>query len=184
MQGKGIYVILLGIIAVLTLAVAVLSIFLFVMFNHPSQGSVPLAETAAAVTADEPRLVPAEELRTWNPFATSDNANAPALYDLLPSEDHEKSYVQVTLLVKFDVGKKRAKEDDYAQLVESDAAPEIKQAVALYFKNLTFDDCKSPEAVPKAQDALKETFNRIVDDNAAEELGIVYKVIIENLLPQ
>lgn len=184
MQGKGIYVILLGIIAVLTLAVAVLSIFLFVMFNHPSQGPVEPAATDSAVTAEGPKLVPAEELRTWNPFATSDNANAPALFDLLPSPEHEKSYVQVTLLVKFDVGKKRNNEEDYAQLVESDSAPEIKQAVALYFKNLTFDECKSPEAVPKAQDALKESFNRIVDENAAEELGIVYKVIVENLLPQ
>lgn len=184
MQGKGIYVILLGIIAVLTLAVAVLSIFLFVMFNHPSQGAVTPLETAAEASAEGPKLVPADELKTWNPFATKDNANAPALYDLLPTEGHMNSFVQVTLLVKYDVGKKRENEEAHTKLVESDAAAEIKQACALYFKNLTFEDCKSPEAVPKAQDALKESFNRSVDENAAEELGIVYKVIIENLLPQ
>lgn len=184
MQGKGIYAILLGIIAVLTLAVAVLSIFLFVMFNQPGRAPAEATASIAAATAEDPRLVPAEELRTWNPFATKDNANAPALYDLMPSEGHEKSFVQVTMLVKYDVDKKRKSEEAYAQLVENDSAAEIKQACAMYFKNLTFEDIKSPDAVPKAQDALKESFNRIVDENAAKELGIVYKVIIENLLAQ
>jgi flagellar basal body-associated protein FliL len=183
-QGKGIYAILLGIIAVLTLAVAVLSIFLFVMFNQPGRVPAEASASATAATAEGPKLVPAEELRTWNPFATKDNANAPVLYDLMPSEGHEKSFVQVTLLVKFDVGKKRENEEAYAQLVESDSAAEIKQACSLYFKNLTYEDCKSPDAVPKAQDTLKESFNRIVDESAAKELGIVYKVIIENLLAQ
>ena len=183
MQGKGIYIILLGIIAVLTLTVAVLSIFLFVTFNQAVTPATASSESAAAASG-EPAGVPADQLKTWNPFATKENADASAIIDLKPSEAHEDSYAQVNLLLKYDVGEKRANEEAYTILVETDAAAEIQQALILYFKNLTYEECKAADAIPKAQDHLREEFNRIVDETAGEPRGIVYKVIIKNILPQ
>lgn len=184
MQGKGIYVILLGIIAVLTLSVAVLSIFLFVMFNHPAPGGVQDLAQAEETAEPEIRLVPAEEQRSWNPFATGDNPNAPGLYNLMPSEGRESSFLQVTLLIKYDVGENRELEALHSELVETFSAAEIRQACAMYFRRLTYEEVKAAEAIPQAQDALKEAFNRIIDENAGEPLGIIRKVVIENMLPQ
>ncbi len=183
MEGKGIYIILLGIIAVLTLSVAVLVIFLFVTFNNPAPAAQASAGETAA-TESGPKIIPSDRLKEFNPFATKDDPEAPAVYDLQPSEEHPSSFVQVTLLLKYDVGEKRANEEAYTLLVETEAASEIKQACSLYFKGLTYEECKSPEAVPKAQDHLKEEFNRIIDENKGEKLQIVYKVIIVNMLPQ
>ena len=189
MQGKGIYIILLGIIAVLTLSVAVLSIFLFVTFNQTvATGTVAAAEESGHTSeSGSSRVVPGDELRTWSPFSSGEGEKVtvePAVYDLKPSEGHTGSFVQVTLLMKYDVGVKREHETEYALIVEEESASEIKQACSMYFKGLTYEDCKSPEAIPMAQDALKEEFNRIVDESAGEEIGIVYKVIIENMLAQ
>lgn len=183
MEGKSIYMILLGIIAVLTVAVAVLAIFLFVTFNRPAAG-VPASSESVIASDSGPKLIPADELQTFNPFGTKDNASAPAIFDLKASEGHETAFAQVTILLKYDVSVKRENEVAYKTLVESDSISELKQACSLYFKQLTYEDCKNPDAIPKAQDFLKEEFNRIVDENAAEKLQIVYKVIIENILPQ
>ncbi len=183
MEGKGIYVILLGIIAVLTLSVAVLVIFLFVTFNNPAPATEASAsESSTAETG--PKLVPSDQLVTYNPFGTEKEPEAVAVYDLQPSELHPNSFVQVTMLMKYDVGEKRAKEAEYKALIQEEAASEIKQACSMYFKGLTYEDCKSPEAIPKAQDHLKQEFNRIIDENAGEKIQVVYKVIIENMLPQ
>jgi len=183
LEGKGIYVILLGIIGVLTLTVAVLVIFIFVTFNKPALTAEATADSPIA-TDSGPVLIPADELKTFNPFATKDNASAPAVYDLQASEGHASSFVQVTLLLKYNVGVKRENELTHTTLVQESSVAEIKQACSIYFKGLTYEDCKSPEAIPKAQDFLKEEFNRIVDENAADNIQIIYKVIIENMLPQ
>ncbi len=184
LEGKSIYIILLGIVAVLTLTVAILVIFLFVTFNNPPVAAGQPSEEAIGTDVGAPRMIPADELRTWNPFATADNPNAPAVYDLMPTETHKNSFVQVTLILKYDVGSKRRNEEKHRVLVEEASVSEIKQACSIYFKGLDYEDTKSADAIPKAQDYLIEEINRIVNGNAAEKVDIVYRVIIENMLPQ
>jgi flagellar basal body-associated protein FliL len=184
MAGKGVYVVLLGIIGILSLALAVLIIFIFTTFNSVKMAQAPAAAATEQAQTGEDRIIPNDELEEFNVFGTEKDEGATIVYDLMPSVEHPNSFVQAKILVKFDIGPKGKLLAEREKLVKVQTLAELRQACSIYFKSLTFEDVKSPDAIPKAQEHLKEVFNEIVNEGSKEKTVIIYKVIIENLLPQ
>jgi flagellar basal body-associated protein FliL len=180
LEGKGIYTILLAIVAVLTLAVAVLVIFLFTTFNSRV---VTGTESTQPVSVATERPVPPDELKEYVMY-TGEGSNASGLFNLKASPEHPEGYLMVTFSVKYDVGPKRKLEEDRTALVEATYASELKQAASLYFGNLTYEDASDIATRQKAADTLRDTFNEIVNAGVTEKQVIVYKVVFDKWLVQ
>lgn len=171
MEKKGIYTILLSIVAVLSLALAVLIVFLFI--SYPSRNN-------KAVQADNTiseRVVPDSELVEYKLFDGQEK-----IFALKYEPDHPDSIVLVSVSIKCDTGEKRKNEEKINNLI-SLYTSELEQAVGDYFADMSYSDAKNIETRYKARDDLLEIFNNILNENKQVKQKIVYKVTL-NMLPQ
>lgn len=171
MEKKGIYTILLSIVAVLSLALAVLIVFLFI--SYPSRNN-------KAVQADNTiseRVVPDSELVEYKLFDGQEK-----IFALKYEPDHPDSIVLVSVSIKCDTGEKRKNEEKINNLI-SLYTSELEQAVGDYFADMSYSDAKNIETRYKARDDLLEIFNSILNENKQVKQKIVYKVTL-NMLPQ
>lgn len=171
MERKSIYTILLSIIAVLSLALAVLIIFLFI--SYPSRKD-NITQTDAIISE---RVVPDSELEEYKLFNGEEK-----LFALKYESDHPDSIVLVSVSIICDTGEKRKNEQKIDNLI-SLYKSELEQAVGDYFAKMTFSEAKDIETRYKARDELLEIFNNILNENKAVKQKIVYKVTL-NMLPQ
>jgi len=172
LENKGINAILLSIIAVLSLALAVLIIFLFI--SYPS-----MKKDKAAVAGTEiiDRVVPDDELAEYKLFNGEDK-----IFALKYEPEHPDGIVLVSVSIKCDVGEKRKNKEKVDSLI-SLYTSELEEAVGDYFANMTFSEAKDINTRNKARDDLLEIFNRILNENKMTKQKIVYKVTL-NILPQ
>jgi len=171
LEKKGIYTILLSIVAVLSLALAVLIVFLFI--SSPSRNN-------KAVQADNTiseRVVPDSELVEYKLFDGQEK-----IFALKYEPDHPDSIVLVSVSIKCDTGEKRKNEEKINNLI-SLYTSELEQAVGDYFADMSYSDAKNIETRYKARDDLLEIFNSILNENKQVKQKIVYKVTL-NMLPQ
>lgn len=172
MERKGIYTVLLSIIAVLSLALAVLIIFLFI--SYPSMKG----EKAAIVDSEiSERVVPDNELAEYKLFNGEEK-----IFALKYEADYPDSIALVSVSIKCDVGEKRKNEEKINNLI-SLYTSELEQAVGDYFANMTYSEAKDIDTRYKARDDLLEIFNNILNENKQTKQKIVYKVTL-NILPQ
>jgi flagellar basal body-associated protein FliL len=164
LQGKTLYTILLSIIAVLTLALAVLIIFIFTAYNgnkvNPSSKETqkPLVE----------RAVPKEERAELQLYADEGNE---AIFNIRSTEDHPNSFLMASISIIYDGGKKNKKLEERKTLLEKNLSM-LKQASIKYFLNKSFEDLSKDDAMDDAQSALKAAFNEIVSTDSEEMIVI------------
>lgn len=173
MEGKSIYTILLAIIAVLTLALAVLIIFLFISYNpnRLASGNVqPNSEMAERVVADDEML----EIKLFN--------GEEKMFALKSEPENPDSIVMVSVSIKCDAGKKRKRETEINSRVTLYLS-ELEEAVGDYFADMTLSEAKKLEIRYKARDDLTEIFNNILNANKQEKEKIVYRVTLQ-MFPQ
>lgn len=186
MQGKGIYTILLAIIAVLTLSVAVLVIFLFVTFSTRTTAATGAEATPASEAG--PRQVAPDELLEIIVYSdksgTGGEAPGSGLFNLKSTTEHPESYLMLDMTIKIDVGEKRELEVERTAMVNVTYITELRQAANLYFRNMTFEEASDPAAMQKAADELRDTFNAVLGTEAETQETIVYKVIFGKWLVQ
>ena len=172
MERKSIYTILLSIIAVLSLALAVLIVFLFI--SYPSLKDERLIQADNFI--DE-RLVSDDELAEYKLFDGEEK-----IFALKFEPEYPDSIVLVSVSIKCDTGKKRRDEEKINNLIALYQS-ELEQAVGDYFANMTFSEAKGIETRYKARDELLEIFNSILNENKQIKQKIVYRVTL-NMLPQ
>ncbi|HEY8422714.1 MAG TPA: flagellar basal body-associated FliL family protein [Thermoclostridium sp.] len=171
MEKKSINIVLLSIIAVLSLAIAVLIIFLFI--SYPSQKN---AQAAVDGIISE-RVVPDSELAEYKLFNGEEK-----IFALKYEPDHPDSIVLVSVSIKCDTGEKRKNEETISNLI-SLYTSDLEQAVGDYFANMTYSEAKDLETRYKARDDLMEIFNSILNENKQIKKKVIYKVTL-NMLPQ
>ena len=171
MEKKGIYTILLSIVAVLSLALAVLIVFLFISYPSRNNKSVQADNTISE------RVVPDSELVEYKLFDGQEK-----IFALKYEPDHPDSIVLVSVSIKCDTGEKRKNEEKINNLI-SLYTSELEQAVGDYFADMSYSDAKNIETRYKARDDLLEIFNNILNENKQVKQKIVYKVTL-NMLPQ
>lgn len=167
MQGKTLYTILLSIIAVLTLALAVMIIFIFTAFSgnnaKPQQG-----EEVEKIQRD----VPMDEQAEYKLYSEDGKEG---IFTLKASEKHPNSFLMCSVSVIFDGGKKNKKLEERQKLLEK-SDTQLKQATVKYFMSKTFEDLSEDDAVEEARTALKSAYNDIVSKDS-EELIVIDVVI-------
>jgi len=169
LQGKTLYTILLSIIAVLTLALAVMVIFIFTAFNGAN--AKPEHHNAAEKVERE---VPQDEKAEYKLYSEE---SGDGIFNIKASEDHPNSFLMTSVSIIFDGGKKNRKLDERRQLIEKNDSL-LKQATVKYFLSKSFEDLSQENAMEEAKKALKEAFNEIVSKDS-EELIIIDVVIVK-----
>lgn len=172
MEGKSIYTILLSVIAVLSLALAVLIIFLFI--------SYPSRQNDTGVQADSTiveRAVSDDELIEFKLFNGEEK-----LFALKYESEHPDSIVLASISIKCDAGAKRRKEQEITNMITLYSS-ELEQAVGDYFAAMSFSEAKDIETRSKARDDLLNIFNEILNENKQSKQKIVYRVTL-HMLPQ
>jgi flagellar basal body-associated protein FliL len=174
LEGKSIYTILLGIIAVLTLALAVLIIFLFISYK-PNQQAGNVAQPQNSAMAE--RVVADDEMLEFKLFEGKEK-----MFALKGEKDHPDSIIMVSVTLKCDAGPKKKKEQDITNRVNAYIS-ELEEAVGDYFAGMTLTEAKELETRYKARDDLLNTFNEILNANKQEKEKVVYRVTLQ-MFPQ
>lgn len=174
MEGKKTNIVLLSIIAVLSLALAVLIIFLFILYPNQKQQSDKIIDSDDFISE---RVVADDEMIEFKLFDGEDK-----LLALKDEPNHPDSIVLVKVSIKCDTGPKRKNEEKVTNLV-SLYTSDLEQAVGDYFAAMTYTEAKDVETRYKARDELMEIFNNILNENKNAKQKIVYKVNLE-MLPQ
>lgn len=174
MEGKSVYTILLGIIAVLTLALAVLIIFLFITYK-PNQQAATATVPQNGVMSE--RVVADDEMLEFKLFNGEEK-----MFALKGEPEHPDSIVMVSVTIKCDAGPKKKKEQDITNRVNAYLS-ELEEAVGDYFAAMTLTEAKELETRYKARDDLLNTFNEILNANKQEKEKIVYRVTLQ-MFPQ
>ncbi|HPO75843.1 flagellar basal body-associated FliL family protein [Thermoclostridium caenicola] len=177
MQGKSLYAILLSIIAVLTLALAVLVIFLFTTYN----GINPDKQANATEPPQQVRDVPPEEQAKLNIYATEDGIGGDAIFNLKPSPAHENSFLKASVTIVYDTGKKRKNLEERTAILK-ECLGEFKEACIEYFRSQTYEQLSEDNAMEKARDTLRDKFNSILEGRTDER--IVLRVVFEGWIIQ
>jgi flagellar basal body-associated protein FliL len=174
LQGKTLYTILLSIIAVLTLALAVMVIFVFTAFN---------AKTGISSSAETPkplveRAVPKEEQVEFQLYEDSNEA----IFNIKSTEAHPNSFLMASVSIIYDGGKRNKLAEDRKLLLEKNLSI-LKQACIKYFMNQSYEDLGGEDAMDKARASLKVTFNEIVRPDDSEDM-IIIDVVFDKWIRQ
>ncbi len=178
MQGKTLYTILLAIIAVLTLALTVMVIFLVTTFN----GRTPAVEdiTKRPVVKE---TIPPEEQAEFNLYATGDNANSKtdALFNLKSTEDHPNSFLMASISIIYDAGEKNKLLESRKAFFETYLS-QLKEATIEYFRKKNLEDVRAEDAMQKCRDDLKEIYGQIISESSKEQ--IILRIVFDKWIPQ
>ena len=170
MESKSIYTILLAIIAVLTLTLAVLIIFLFVTYN-PNVRAAGDVQTDGTMTE---RIVPDDEMIEFKLFNGEEK-----MFALKSEPEHPDAIVLVSVSLKSEAGPKKKKAKEITTLNTELYLSELEEAVGDYFAAMTLSEARELETRYKARDDLINTFNEILNANKHPMEKIVYKVTLQ-----
>jgi len=168
---------LLSIIAVLTLALAVLVIFLFTTYN----GINPDDKNNAARTSQQVRNVPPDEQARLKLYATSEGTGGDAIFNLKSSPAHENSFLKASVTIIYDAGEKKKYLEERTALLK-ECLGEFKEACIEYFRSQTYEELSEDNAMDKARDTLRDKFNSILDGRTDER--IILRVVFEDWIVQ
>jgi flagellar basal body-associated protein FliL len=172
LESKGTFFILIIVVAILTLTLAALAGYLFLVQGAPQAKS----EVQAAVA--ETAVVPKEiDLATLELF------DSKKYFNLKNNDPTKIAVIQVSVSLQYF---KAIKEDKKLIVEEKVAAyqPEIKELVGTYFLNVSIDDVKMPDAKEKAKKELKKQINDLLNNGEKNKYEYVYKVIFDEWLYQ
>ena len=172
MESKGPFFILIIVVAVLTLTLAALAGYLFLVQGTQNRG----AEIKTTIAA---KVVPKEEDLVTLPLYDGKS------YFNLKNDDPKKiSIIQVSVSLKclkqFKENKKTVKVEE--KLVSY--SDEIKELVIRFFLNMTMDEIKNTSVMDTAKEELKKQINGLLNEGQKEPQEIVYKVIFSEWLFQ
>ena len=171
MEPKGPFFILIIVVAVLTLTLAALAGYLFLVQGN-SSGKSEMQTSAAKVVPKEEDLVT---------VSLHDDKS----YFNLKNDDPKKIaliQVKVSLMCmkQFKGNSKTVKAVDKIT-THSD---EIKELIVRFFLNMTIDEIKNTSVMDIAKEQLKKQINDLLNEGQKEPQEIVYKVIFSEWLFQ
>lgn len=172
MESKGPFFILIVVVAVLTLTLAALAGYLFLV--QGTQSNKTENQSAAVV-----KVVPKEEDLVTIPLY-----NGKSYFNLKNDDPKKIAMIQVSVSLKcmkqFKENKKTVKVEEKI-LSYSD---EIKELVIRFFLNMTIDEIKNTTVMDSAKEELKKQINELLNEGQKEPQEIVYKVIFAEWLFQ
>ena len=172
LESKGTFFILIIVVAVLTLTLAALAGYLFLVQGTPGAKSAQTQETEAV------KEIPKEADLTIIELYEGGKK-----YFNLKNDDDKIAVIQVNIALKHFNEIKENKKIKVAEKMQANVL-EIKELVSTYFMQVTLEDVKHSDAKEKAKVELKKQINELLNEGEKEPYEFVYKVIIDEWLYQ
>lgn len=159
MESRNSCIVLLVIIAILTLTLAVLVGYIFLVSNSES-------DNYNKETSSEVQRIKDKDLAVISLFEDNNFFN-------LKSENNKLSVIQISAQLKYKKSVKGIKNVD--EKINFNLG-KIKEIFGTYFQNLTIEDVKKPEAKEKANKELVKLINGYLLSNEKYKEDIVYEI--------
>lgn len=174
MESKSTFFVLIIVVAILTLALAAMAGYLFIIQGNSHSG------TAAPAAANQAKTtIPKEEdLTTISLF------DGKRYFNLENTDPKKIAIIQVNVSLKCLSEFKQDKKTVKAEEKISSYSPEIQELVVKFFLGMTEDQIKSPDQLDKAKEQLKKDINALLNEDTKDKKDIVYKVIFSEWLFQ
>ena len=177
LESKGTFFILIIVVAVLTLTLAALAGYLFLVQGTPGAKSAQTQETEAV------KEIPKEADLTIIELYEGGKK-----YFNLKNDDDKIAVIQVNIALKHFKEIKENKKIKVAEKMVTEKMQanvlEIKELISTYFMHVTLEDVKHSDAKEKAKTELKKQINELLNEGEKEPYEFVYKVIIDEWLYQ
>lgn len=170
MEGKrnGLVIALIIIVAILTITVSALSIYLLVV-NSDSKNDSSTTVASSSTVNFKPN---SENCGNIMLFEESQALN-------LKYNDNEKPvYISMNMELQYYKNIKNAEEKINSRLSE------IRELVSTYFQKMTLEEVKKPETKDKARKELTEQINKLLSTETEDGRDLIYTVIFERWLYQ
>lgn len=165
MEGKGIFFILLIIIAILTLSLALMAGYLFFIADTPQ--SVEKAQDG--VENKQEKLPDDSELAYYDLYTEKTNFN-------LKSEDDQIHVLQLTAKLKYFKNVKGIRNvEEKLTLYDS----EIKELLGTYFQNVSIDEVAKPQTKERVKEDLTKRINDLLNSSEEKKRDIVYTIVFD-----
>lgn len=162
LEGKGSFVILLFIIAILTLTLAIAIGFIFFTAGTSQNTTVDVVEKEITTRPAE------DKLGIHKVFEGKTYFN-------LKSEDPAKiAVIQVGVEVQYDKSSLKDAEKRFLSY-----SSEIKEIVGTYFQGLTYEEAKDISTKAKAKQILKEEINKLLTATEEKEIQVVFAIVFD-----
>jgi flagellar basal body-associated protein FliL len=171
LETKSTFFILIIVVAILTLALAALAGYIFLV-----QGVPPKISTSTSTTI---KVAPTEdELTTISLF------DGKRYFNLKNVDAKKIAIIQVNVSLKCLSTIKEEKKTIKAEDKITAYSPEIQELVIKFFLNMTEDQIKSPSELDFTKEQLKKEINDLLYGEKKDKHEIVYKVIFSEWLFQ
>jgi len=165
LEGKGIFFILLVIVAILTLSLALMAGYLFFVAD-----TNPNNDSQAGVAEEQVKVPEDKELDFYVLYSEKTNFN------LKKDEKDNIHIIQLTAKLKYFKKVKGIKNiPEKLALYDS----EIKELLGTYFQNITIDEVSDKDSKEKIKKDLTKRINELLVMNEETKKDIVYDIIFD-----
>jgi len=173
LESKGTSFILIIIVAVLTLTLAALAGYLFIV-----QGSSNSDKNATAINGQTVKDVPKETDLVKVPLYDNER-----FFNLKGTDPAKTSVIQVKVTLKCYKALKHDKKAVVSEMISA-RSEEIQELVVRFFLTLTADQVKDPAVMDKSNEDLTKQINTLLNEGNKDPEDVVYKVIFSEWLFQ
>jgi len=185
LQGKSLNTVLLAIIAVLTLALAVMSIFLFTTLNSKGVAGVGKAKLSAE------QVVPPAEQARFNLYQVDAKGevdtekSGDAVFNIKSTENQPNSFLMASISVVYNGGSKNKLLEERKKLLQNLYISDFRQAAIEYFRSKSYDELQQADAMQKAGEDLQAIFSGIIGEDPEDPAKkIILKIVFDKWIIQ
>lgn len=175
MESKSTFFILIIIVAVLTLSLAALAGYLFIV-QGASRGKAEVDENGIPI--EEVIEIPSEDELIKIPLYDSAR-----YFNLKKSDTDKTSIIQVNVTLKCYKELKRDKKAVVSEMIAA-RSEEIQELVIRFFMTLTSDDVKDLTVMDSAKENLTKQINELMNEGIDKPEDVVYRVVFSQWLFQ
>jgi len=175
LESKSTFFILIIIVAVLTLSLAALAGYLFIV-QGSARGRAEVDENGIPI--EEAREIPSEDELIKIPLYDSAR-----YFNLKKSDTDKTSIIQVNVTLKCYKELKNNKKAVVSEIIAA-RSEEIQELVIRFFMTLTSEDVKDLAVMDAAKENLTKQINDMLNEGVEKPEDVVYKVIFSQWLFQ
>jgi len=149
-------------------------IFVFTAFNT-NKGASSAGTTPKPLTE---RVVPKEEQVEFQLYGEGNEG----IFNIKSTETHPNSFLMASISIIYDGGKKNKLAEERKALLDKNLSM-LKQACIKYFMSQSYEDLSGEDAMDRARESLKATFNEIVRTDDSDE-AVVIDVVFDKWIRQ
>ncbi|MGE5613912.1 MAG: flagellar basal body-associated FliL family protein [Bacillota bacterium] len=178
MESKSTFFILITVVAILTLSLAALAGYIFIVQGSLGGGGKEAKEGLEAAGVEQEKPIPKEEDLIKIPLFGSTR-----YFNLKNVNSDKTKIIQANVTLKCYKTLKNNKKANVEEMVAA-RSEEIQELIVRFFMTLTEDEVKDPAILDRAKEDLTNQINALMNEGVDKPEDVVYKVIFSEWLFQ